>query len=62
MEVLDISLKRPAILPPTIITEMVFQMMKALKCLRVMKDVEIGCLRTDTLPITIAEKQLMFMG
>ena len=46
---------RPAILPPTIVTKMVFLMMKVFKCLWVMEDVEIGLLRKSTLPLSIVE-------
>ena len=55
MKLLDIGLTRLAILPPTIITMMIFQMMKVLKFLQVMEDVEIGLLIPETLPLAIAE-------
>ena len=55
MEVLDICLVRQAILPSTILTAMVFQMMKVLKCIRVMSDVYIGLLRPATIHLTIEE-------
>ena len=55
MEVLDIGLERPAILPPTIVTMMVFLMMKVLECLQVMEDMDIGLLRKATLPIATTD-------
>ena len=55
MEVLDICLVRQAILPSTIVTAMVFQMMKVLKCVWVMSDVYIGLLRPATIHLTIDE-------
>ena len=62
MEVLDIDHKIPAILSLTIVTTMVFLMIKLLKCLQVIKDLVIGFLRPDTLSPAIAEQQLMMMG
>ena len=55
MEVLDIVIKILAIINSTIVTMMVFLMMKLLKCLRVMEDVDIGLLRPVTLHLVIAE-------
>ena len=53
MEVLDVCLDMPAIIFPTIITMIVFPMMKVLKGLQVMEDVDIGILRPSTLPLSI---------
>ena len=53
MEVLDIVLEIPYILPPTIVMSMVFMMMKVLKCLKVMLEVYIGLLKPETINITI---------
>ena len=55
MEVLDIGLERPAIIPSTIVMMMVFIMMKILEYMRVMKDVDIGLLRPFTLIIATME-------
>ena len=55
MQFLDIGLKRPEIIPPTNIMTMSFIIMKLLECLQVMKDVDIGILRPDTLPLTIMD-------
>ena len=55
MKVLDIGLKRPAIIPSTIVMMMVFIMMKILEYMRVMKDVDIGLLRPFTLIIATME-------
>ena len=50
MKVLDIGLKIPDIIPPTIVMTVVFLMMKLLKCLRVLKYLDIDILIADTLP------------
>ena len=54
-KVLDIGLVRPVIITPTIITTMIFHRMKLLKCMQVMEDLDIGILRSDTLPPEIEE-------
>ena len=45
----------PAIIPPTVVTTMPLLKKKVLKCLWVMKYVDIGLLRPDTLPLVITE-------
>ena len=55
MEVYDIGIVRTDILPPTIVTTMLFLVIKVLKYLCVMEDTEIGLLRPATLPLAIAE-------
>ena len=55
MEVLDILLKRPAIILPTIVTMMVFLMIESLKCMRVKEDLDLDLLRKATLNIEIVE-------
>ena len=55
MEVLDIGLKRPAIINSTTLTTVVFMIMKVLECLRVTEDLDIGLLSPATLPLAIAE-------
>ena len=50
MEVLDIGLKIPAIIPPGTILMMVFLMNKVLKCMQVVEDVGIGLLRPSIIP------------
>ena len=57
----DISLVRPAILPPTIITTMKFLMTKVLRCFQVMEDVYIALLIPATIPIEIAEVIIVVM-
>ena len=49
MEVLNIGIKIQEIIPPTIVTMMVFLMMKVLKYLRVMEDGDIGILITSNI-------------
>ena len=53
MEFLDIGLEIPAITPSTLTTMMLFQMTKVLKCVRVMEDLDIGLLRSSTLPLKV---------
>ena len=53
MEVLNIGLERPVIIPTTIIMTMVFLMIKVFECLWVMEGVDIGFLRPATLPLEI---------
>ena len=55
MEVLDMDLKIPAIHPPTEIMTMVFLMVEVFECMRLMKEVNLGPKRPDTLPLTILE-------
>ena len=55
MEVLDIGIERPAILPPTIVMKMLFTMMKLLKCTWVIEDMEIGILTPKNIPLSIVE-------
>ena len=55
MKVLYIDIERPAILPPTIVKKMVFMMMKFLKCLRIMEDLDIDILIPTTLLLSIME-------
>ena len=55
MEVWDIGLMRPVILPPTVATTMEFWKNKVLKCLWLMKDVEMTLLRPSTLPLVITD-------
>ena len=52
-EVWYIGLVIPDIIHPTIITMMVFVMMKFLKFLQVMEYIDIGLLRPATLPLAI---------
>ena len=61
MEVLDIHLERPTNFPPTIAMVMVFLMVKVLKYLRVMKDVDICLLRQEILLITFLEFIIVVM-
>ena len=49
MEVLDIGLEIPDILPPNILMRMVFLMMKVLEYLLVIEDMDIGLLRPSTI-------------
>ena len=51
MEVLDIGLERPDILPPNILMRMVFLMVKLFEYLLAMEDVDIGLLRSSTLTL-----------
>ena len=51
----------PDILPPTGITKMEFLMMKVLKCLRVMEDMDMGFLRPSTIPLVIADILMVVM-
>ena len=55
MEVYDIGIVIPAIIPPTILTNIVFPMIKVLKFLWVMEDVGIGLLRPANITLAIAE-------
>ena len=55
MEVLDIGVNIPAIIPPTIIITLVFLMMEVLECLRVMEDMDLVLNRPATLTISIME-------
>ena len=55
IEVLEIDIERPAILPLAIVTKMVFMIMKVLKCIRVMEDLDIYILIPATLPLSIME-------
>ena len=59
MEVLDVGLKIPAIIPPAIILMMVFLMKKVLKCLQMMEDLGIGILIPETLSLAIVELIIM---
>ena len=52
MKVLDICLKRPSIIPLYVLITLVFLIMKFLKCLRVMEDVDMGRLQPATLTLT----------
>ena len=61
MEVLDIGLVIPAIIPPTSVTMIVFQWMKFFECLMVMEDLDIGLLIPDTLPLATAEFLMLVM-
>ena len=55
MEVLDINIKIPSIIFPTIVMAMVSLMMKFLKCLTVKENVDIGLLRPSTLTLVIVD-------
>ena len=55
MEVLGISIGRPAICPPTIVMTMLFLMIKLLECLWVMEGMDLGLKRPDNIPIVIME-------
>ena len=55
MEVLDIVLDRPYIIPPIVVTAMLFKIMKYLKCVQVLEYVDICILRPLTIPIAIAD-------
>ena len=55
MELLDIGIKRPVILPPTIIMIMVFMTMEVLDCILVIEEVDLGLNISATLPISIVE-------
>ena len=55
MEFLDIDIKRPVILHTTIVTTMVFLMMKLLNCLQVMEYLDIDILIPATLLLSIME-------
>ena len=55
MEVLDIGLKRPSILPPNIFTAMVFLMMEVLERLQVTEEVDLGLKRLAIIPHTVVE-------
>ena len=55
MEVLDIGIDRPAILPPTIVMMMEFLLNKFLKFLQGMEDVDLGLKRPAILPLEIVE-------
>ena len=46
---------RPDIINPIIVTMMVSLMMKVLKCMGMMEDVDIGLVRPAYLPLTIAK-------
>ena len=61
MKVLDIGLKRPAILPPTSVTMMIFQTMKVLRCLRVTEDAYIGLFIPSNISLLIAEFIIVVM-
>ena len=61
MEVLYIGIVRPSILPPTILTTILFKRMKVLKCLQLMEDVDIGLSRPSTLPLSIVEFIIVLM-
>ena len=61
MEVLDIGLTIPAILPPTIVTTMVFQRMRVLKCLREMEYGDIVIVRPASYPLSILEFIIVVM-
>ena len=52
MEVLDIGIKRSAIITHTIVMVMVFMIRRVLDCMRVMEDMGIGLLITYTLYIS----------
>ena len=53
MEVLYIGINRPSINPPAIAMPMVFLRIKVLNCLRVMKEMDVGILGPETIPIAI---------
>ena len=55
MEVYGIGIVIPSILPPTIVTTLVFLTMKVLKCLWMIKYVDLGLLRPSTLPLEITD-------
>ena len=55
MEEYDIGIMRTYIIPPTVVTTIKFLNKKLLKCLRLIKDVEIGILIPAALPIVITE-------
>ena len=50
IEVMDVVIERPAILPPTIVMTMVSLIMKVLKFIRVIEDMDMGLLRPNTIP------------
>ena len=53
---------RPSIIPPKVVTKkMKFLMRNILKCLWEIKDVDIGILKTFTLPLVIAEDIIVLM-
>ena len=51
----------PAIIPPTVVTTMKFMMTNFLKYLLVMEDVDIGILRSATLPLVTIEVIIVVM-
>ena len=55
MEVLDIGIKRPVILPPTIIMIMVFMTMEVLDCILELYSPYLGLNISATLPLSIVE-------
>ena len=55
MELLDISIKIPAILLTTTVMTMVFLMIKVLECLWVIGDVDMGLLGLANITIAIVE-------
>ena len=55
MEVLYIGLKKPSIIPSTILMTMVSMMMKVLECLHVMEGVDIRLLIPSTFSPVIVE-------
>ena len=52
---------RPVIIPPNIVTTMTFLMIRVLKCLQVMEDVDKGLLIPVTLPLSIADSIIVVM-
>ena len=61
MEILDIILKIPAIIPPIILMMVVFLMMQVLECLWLMEYANIGLLRPYTFPLAIVEFNMVLI-
>ena len=55
MEVLNIGIKIQEIIPPTIVTMIIFPTLQVLKCIWVMEDVDIGLVIPATLTISIMD-------